>query len=159
MVFNERKAQFGYKLYTNGNEIVNDVDMIYQVNCEDGLYRFFALEVKHPNERSVGGQLFALSKVMPGMPILVVTMDNIRATTKFIDGKITDEFGIVDTTKTAWVCADECIIADVVNFDKKYIGKKVADFVRDVKAGLVPCLPSFPVKELPTELENFRNKN
>lgn len=162
MIFDERKAQYGYKIYTSGEEIVNDVDMLYQVKCNDGLFRFFALEVKHPNERVIGGQLFALSKVMPQMPILVVEMNCIRTKTLFIDGKITDQCGkLVDTTKTAWTCSDECIIKDAINLDKgyEYIDKKVSEFVQDVKAGKVPCMPCFPVSELQSELESFKKRN
>jgi len=160
MVFDERKAKYGYKIFTDGCEMMGDLDGYLKIKCNDGLYRFVVFEVKHPNERDSGAQLFGISEILNSeIPIVVCEMDVDES--KLIDGKITTkDFNVKYETKTAWINLDRCIVKKIVRckFDPKpFIGMSVGYFVKNVKEGLSDTKAIYckPVETLNQEIEYF----
>lgn len=163
MVFDENKAKYGYKIFTEGCEMMGDVDGYLKIKCNDGLYRFVTFEVKHPNERDSGAQLFGISEILNSeVPIVVCEMDVDES--KLIEGKITTKNRDVKyETKTAWINLDRCTVKNIVRckFDPKpFLGMSVGFFVKNVKEGLEGTKTIYckPVETLREEI-NFFGKN
>jgi hypothetical protein len=162
MVFNEQKAKYGYKIFTEGCEMMGDVDGYLKIKCDDSLYRFVTFEVKHPNERKTGAQLFGISEfIKEDVPLVECVMDVDES--KLIDGKITKDGNVKYETKTAWVNLDKCIVKRIVNckFDPKpFLELPVGYFVREVKKGTFGTKTIFckPVETLQQEIDFFESK-
>lgn len=162
MVFDENKAKYGYKIFTEGCEMMGDVDGYLKIKCNDGLYRFVVFEVKHPNERDSGAQLFGISEIVNSeIPIVVCEMDVDKS--KLIDGKITKDGNVKYETKTAWINLDRCIVKDILRckFDPKpFLGMSVGFFVKNVKEGREGTKTIYckPVETLNEEINFFGKK-
>lgn len=163
MVFDENKAKYGYKIFTEGCEMMGDVDGYLKIKCNDELYRFVVFEVKHPNERDSGAQLFGISEILNSeVPIVVCEMDVDES--KLIDGKITTKNREVKyETKTAWINLDRCTVKRIVNckFDPKpFLELPVGYFVREVKKGTfgTKTICCKPVETLREEIDFFGRK-
>lgn len=163
MVFDENKAKYGYKIYTEGNDMMGDIDSYLKIKCNDGLYRFVTFEVKHPNERKEGAQLFGISEFLKeDIPIVECVMDVDES--KLIDGKITKGSNVKYETKTAWINLDRCKVKKIVRckFDPTpFIGMSVGYFVREVKEGRLgtKTIPCKPVETLQSEIDFFGQKS
>lgn len=162
MVFDLRKAIFGYKIFTESDYIMGDVDSYFKIRCDDDLFRYVVFEVKHPNERNEGAQLFGISEFLKeDIPIVECEMDVDQSI--LIDGKITKDRSVKYETKTAWINLDRCIVKKIVRckFDPTpFIGMSVGYFAREVKLGRLGTKTIYckPVETLQEEIEYFKNE-
>lgn len=162
MVFNENKAKYGYKIYTESNDMMGDIDSYFKIKCNDGLYRYVTFEVKHPNERKEGAQLFGISEFLKeDIPIVECVMDVDES--KLIDGKITKDTNVKYETKTCWVNLDKCIVKKIVRckFDSTpFLNLPVGYFIREVKEGHLGTKTIYckPVETLREEIDFFGKK-
>ena len=139
MKFDLKKAKYSYQLFSSDDDYTNDVDCIRQIQCNDGFFRWIALEVKHEKEdlTKVTKQVKTLQHILNAdIPIVVCTLDVDESI--LVDGKITKGSETVYETKTAWFDVNKCKIKAIYakgDFNM-FVGLTVETFLNAVKAGL-----------------------